>query len=217
DDELSQLLTGYGYTPYFVEGREPAALHQLMAATLDEVVDEIHAIQHDARARRSTGRPAWPLIVLRTPKGWTGPKEVDGKPVEDTWRAHQVPHTDLAKKPGHQKMLEDWMKSYRPQELFDERGTPARAIVELGPRGDLRMGASQYATGGILLRDLDLPDFRTYAIDVPKPGAITAESTRVQGHFIRDVMKRNMSTFRVFSPDETASNRWDSLFDVTDR
>src|SRR6266480_6697008 len=171
DDELSQLLTGYGYTPYFVEGREPAALHQLMAATLDEVVDEIHAIQHDARARRSTGRPVWPLIVLRTPKGWTGPKEVDGKPVEDTWRAHQVPLSELATKPEHLRQLEEWMRSYRPEELFDAEGKLVTELADLAPRGARRMGANPHANGGLLLRDLALPDFRDYALPIAAPGA----------------------------------------------
>src|SRR5438067_5466636 len=219
DDELSQLLTGYGYTPYFVEGREPAALHQLMAATLDEVVDEIHAIQHDARARRSTGRPVWPLIVLRTPKGWTGPKEVDGKPVEDTWRAHQVPLSELATKPEHLRQLEEWMRSYRPEELFDAEGKLVTELADLAPRGARRMGANPHANGGLLLRDLALPDFRDYALPIAAPGARAAESTRVLGTFLRDVFALNETTqnFRLFGPDETESNRLTAVYEATDK
>src|SRR5437867_842664 len=163
DDELTQLFTGYGYTPYFVEGDEPDVMHQLMAATLDEVADEIQAIQHDARTRRSTGRPVWPMIVLRTPKGWTGPKEVDGKPVEGTWRAHQVPLAELATRPDHLRLLEEWMRSYRPEELFDAEGKFIPELAALAPRGTRRMGANPHANGGILLKDLALPDFRDYA------------------------------------------------------
>ena len=219
DDELSQLLTGYGYTPYFVEGREPAALHQLMAATLDEVVDEIHAIQHDARARRSTGRPVWPLIVLRTPKGWTGPKEVDGKPVEDTWRAHQVPLSELASKPEHLRQLEEWMRSYRPEELFDAGGKLVTELADLAPRGARRMGANPHANGGLLLRDLALPDFRDYALPIAAPGARAAESTRVLGTFLRDVFALNETAqnFRLFGPDETESNRLTAVYEATDK
>ncbi len=219
DDELSQLLTGYGYTPYFVEGREPAALHQLMAATLDEVVDEIHAIQHDARARRSTGRPVWPLIVLRTPKGWTGPKEVDGKPVEDTWRAHQVPLSELATKPEHLRQLEEWMRSYRPEELFDAEGKLVTELADLAPHGARRMGANPHANGGLLLRDLALPDFRDYALPIAAPGARAAESTRVLGTFLRDVFALNETAqnFRLFGPDETESNRLTAVYEATDK
>ena len=219
DDELSQLLTGYGYTPYFVEGREPALLHQLMAATLDEVVDEIHAIQHDARARRSTGRPVWPLIVLRTPKGWTGPKEVDGKPVEDTWRAHQVPLSELASKPEHLRQLEEWMRSYRPEELFDAEGKLVTELADLAPRGARRMGANPHANGGLLLRDLALPDFRDYALPIAAPGARAAESTRVLGTFLRDVFALNETAqnFRLFGPDETESNRLTAVYEATDK
>jgi xylulose-5-phosphate/fructose-6-phosphate phosphoketolase len=219
DDELSQLLTGYGYTPYFVEGREPAALHQLMAATLDEVVDEIHAIQHDARARRSTGRPVWPLIVLRTPKGWTGPKEVDGKPVEDTWRAHQVPLSELATKPEHLRQLEEWMRSYRPEELFDAAGKLVTELADLAPRGARRMGANPHANGGLLLRDLALPDFRDYALPIAAPGARAVESTCVLGTFLRDVFALNETAqnFRLFGPDETESNRLTAVYEATDK
>ena len=219
DDELSQLLTGYGYTPYFVEGREPAAMHQLMAATLDEVVDEIRAIQQDARGRRSTGRPVWPMIVLRTPKGWTGPKEVDGKPVEDTWRAHQVPLSELATKPEHLQQLEAWMRSYRPDELFDAEGRLLPGLMALAPRGERRMGANPHANGGLLLRDLALPDFRDYALPIAAPGARVAESTRALGAFLRDVFALNAaaSNFRLFGPDETESNRLTAVYEATDK
>ena len=219
DDELSQLLTGYGYTPYFVEGREPAAMHQLMAATLDEVVDEIRAIQQDARGRRSTGRPVWPMIVLRTPKGWTGPKEVDGKPVEDTWRAHQVPLSELATKPEHVRQLEAWMRSYRPEELFDAEGRLLPGLMALAPRGERRMGANPHANGGLLLRDLALPDFRDYALPIAAPGARVAESTRALGAFLRDVFVLNAgaSNFRLFGPDETESNRLTAVYEATDK
>src|SRR6266576_507110 len=205
DDELSQLLTGYGYTPYFVEGHEPEVMHQLMASTLDEIVDEIHAIQQDARARKSTGRPVWPMIVLRTPKGWTGPKEVDGKPVEGTWRAHQVPLSELATKPHHLEQLEEWMRSYRPEELFSAEGRLIPELAELAPRGNRRMGANPHANGGLLLRDLMLPDFRDYGLNLSAPGERVAESTRPLGEFLRDVFALNADArnFRLFGPDET--------------
>ena len=219
DDELSQLLTGYGYTPYFVEGREPETMHQLMAATLDEVVEEIRAIQLDARARRSTGRPVWPMIVLRTPKGWTGPKEVDGKPVEDTWRAHQVPLAELQSKPEHLHQLEDWMRSYRPEELFDAEGKLVPELAELAPRGERRMGANPHANGGLLLRDLMLPDFREYGLPIAAPGQRFAESTRALGAFLRDVFafNGNSKNFRLFGPDETESNRLTAVYEATDK
>jgi xylulose-5-phosphate/fructose-6-phosphate phosphoketolase len=220
-EELDQLFRGYGYTPYFVEGDEPDAVHQDLAATLDAVLDEIARIQTDARTNGVDGsrRPRWPMIVLRTPKGWTGPKEVDGKPVEGTWRSHQVPLSELFEKPPHVKLLEAWMKSYRPEELFDERGRLVPSLAELAPSGDRRMSANPHTNGGQLLRDLKLPDFRDYAVAVPAPGVVTAEATRVQGVFIRDVMKLNMEhrNFRIFGPDETASNRWGAVFEVTDR
>ena len=219
DDKLIQLFTGYGYRPYFVEGHEPEAMHQLMAATLDTVIEEIHAIQNEARSKRSSGLPAWPMIILRSPKGWTGPKFVDGKPVEGTWRAHQVPVADLASKPEHLKILEDWMRSYRPEELFDENGKLIPELAELAPKGDRRMGSNPHANGGLLLKDLVMPDFRTYAVPAPKPGVETAESTRVLGAFLRDVMKLNKDArnFRVFGPDETASNRLEALYQATDK
>jgi xylulose-5-phosphate/fructose-6-phosphate phosphoketolase len=218
DAQLTQLFAGYGYNPRFVEGHEPEAMHQLMAATLDTIVEEIKAIQQTARAGQLDGLPAWPMIILRTPKGWTGPKIVDGKPVEGTWRAHQVPVTDLSK-PGHLKILEDWMKSYLPHELFDKGGKLISELKELAPQGNRRMGANPHANGGILLKDLVMPDFREYAVKVSKPGTGIAEATRVLGIFLRDVMKRNgeSKNFRVFGPDETASNRLDALFEVTNK
>jgi xylulose-5-phosphate/fructose-6-phosphate phosphoketolase len=218
-EELDQLFRGYGYKPYFVEGTDPDEVHQLLAATLDTIVAEIKDIQAEARATGFTRRPAWPMIIFRTLKGWTGPKEVDGLPVEGTWRAHQVPVTELASKPEHLKILEAWMKSYKPDELFDESGRLMPELAELAPRGERRMGANPHANGGILLHDLRMPDFRDYAVAVPQPGTVVAEATRIMGAFIRDVMKLNWEqrNFRVFGPDETASNRLTALFDVTDR
>jgi len=217
DDELVHLFTGYGYKPHFVEGDEPEAMHQLMAATFDTVVKEIQTIQEEARSRGHSGRPVWPMIILRSPKGWTGPKVVDGKPVEGTWRSHQVPVADLASKPEHLKILEEWLKSYRPEELFDEHGKLIPELATLAPEGDQRMGANPHANGGLLLKDLVMPDFRTYSVPVTKPGTETAESTRILGAFLRDVMKLNLESrnFRVFGPDETASNRLDALYEVT--
>ncbi|MGA2603181.1 MAG: phosphoketolase family protein [Verrucomicrobiia bacterium] len=215
-DELEALFRGYGYTPYFVEGDDPMEMHQLMAGTLDTVVAHIQRIQRDARAHGFEERPCWPMIILRSLKGWTGPKVVDGKPVEGTFRAHQVPMGEMSH-PGHVRILEKWMKSYRPQELFDRDGKLRPEFAELAPKGTRRMGANPHANGGLLLRDLRLPDFRDYAVKVPQPGAVDAEATRVQGAFIRDVVKRNPETFRVFSPDETASNRWGAVFEVTNR
>ena len=194
-------------------------MHQLMAATFDEVIAEIKTIQTEARSSGFKGRPTWPMIVLRSPKGWTGPKTVDGVLVEGTWRAHQVPLSEIATKPAHLKQLEMWMKSYRPEELFDENGTLLPELAELAPKGDRRMGANPHANGGILLRDLKMPDFRRYAVEVKTPGASLAEATRVMGTFLRDIMKLNSDqpNFRVFGPDETASNRLDNLFEVTSR
>jgi xylulose-5-phosphate/fructose-6-phosphate phosphoketolase len=218
DEELTQLFNGYGYKPFFVEGHEPEPMHQRMAAALDAVIAEIYAIQHEARSKGSTKLPVWPMIVMRTPKGWTGPKFVDGKPVEGTWRAHQVPVTDL-EKPEHLAILENWMKSYHPEELFDQGGKLIAELAEIAPKGERRMGANPHANGGLLLKDLLMPDFRDYAVPVPKNGTETAESTRVLGVFLRDVMKLNLSyaNFRVFGPDETASNRLDALYQVTDK
>jgi xylulose-5-phosphate/fructose-6-phosphate phosphoketolase len=218
-EELEALFRGYGYAPHFVEGEDPAEMHLRMAATLDEVVGEIQRIQADARANGFTKRPVWPMVVLRSPKGWTGPKVVDGKPVEGTYRSHQVPLGELAKHPAHVQLLEAWMKSYRPEELFDAEGRLRSEIAALAPEGDRRMSANPHANGGELLRDLRLPDFRAYAVQVPGPGDVDAEATRVQGAYLRDVMRRNAEArnFRVFSPDETSSNRGDALFEVTDR
>jgi len=218
-DELEALLRGYGYTPYFVEGDDPKEMHQLMAATLDTIVADIQHIQRDARKNGFKQRPRWPMIILRSPKGWTGPGMVDGKLVEGTFRAHQVPVAELATKPKHLKILEQWMKSYRPQELFDKNGRILAELAELAPKGERRMGANPHANGGLLLRDLKMPDFRDYAVKVAKPGVVEAEATSVQGQFIRDVLKLNSEArnFRVFSPDETASNRWTAAFEVTNR
>ena len=219
DAELTQLFNGYGYRPFFVEGHEPDAMHQLMAHTLDTVLEEIRAIQQEARASKSVKRPIWPMIVMRTPKGWTGPKEVDGKPVEGTWRAHQVPVTDFATKPEHLRILEDWMKSYRAEELFDEKGKLIPELSKLAPSGDRRMGANPHANGGLLLRDLVMPDFRQYAVSVTKPGTEFEEATRVLGRLLRDVVKSNAESknFRVWGPDETASNRLEALYEATDK
>ncbi|MGI8741754.1 MAG: phosphoketolase family protein [Bryobacteraceae bacterium] len=218
-EELAQLLRGYGYRPYFVEGDEPARVHQLLAGTLDTILAEIQAIQHTAREHGFSERPIWPVIVLKTPKGWTGPKTVDGQKIEGTFRAHQVPLTELAEKPAHVQILEGWMKSYCPEELFDEQGKLVRELADLAPKGDRRMGANPNANGGLLLKDLHLPDFRDYAVKVSKPGGATGEATRVMGQMLRDVMKLNATAqnFRVFGPDETTSNRLDALFEVTGR
>ena len=219
DAQLTNLFTGYGYKPYFVEGREPETMHQLMARTLDTVIDEIHSIQNAARSNQSNGMPQWPMIVFRTPKGWTGPKVVDGKPVEDTWRAHQVPITDFASKLEHLQILEEWMKSYKPEELFDSEGALIPELAELAPKGNRRMGANPSANGGLLLQDLAMPDFCDYAVPVSKPGKSIGEATRVLGTFLRDVMKLNCESknFRVWGPDETASNRLDALYEETDK
>ncbi len=215
-DELESLFRGYGYTPLFVEGEQPARMHELMAAALDNVLTEIEKIQQDARAKGFSKRPSWPMIVLRTPKGWTGPKEVDGKPAENTFRSHQVPMGEMDR-PEHIKILERWMKSYQPEKLFDKSGKLIPELAELAPRGVRRMSANPHANGGILLRDLRMPDFRKYAVKVPMPGSMEAEATRVQGLFLRDVLKHNPHNFRIFGPDETASNRWTAVFEVTDR
>jgi xylulose-5-phosphate/fructose-6-phosphate phosphoketolase len=218
-DELANLLTGYGYKPYFVEGSEPAKMHIAMAETLDTIVEEIRSIQNDARAGQGTQRRRWPMIVMRTPKGWTGPKRVDGKKTEGHWRSHQVPFADLASNPEHITLLENWMKSYKPEELFGESGEFKHELAALAPKGTRRMGANPHANGGILLKELRIPDFRDYAVDVPKPGVVYAEATRVAGGFLRDVMKLNQKqrNFRVFGPDETSSNRLGALFEVTNR
>jgi xylulose-5-phosphate/fructose-6-phosphate phosphoketolase len=215
-EELEALFRGYGYKPYFVEGDDPAEMHQRMAATLDVIVAEIQSIQSEARTSGFRKRPSWPMIVLRSPKGWTGPKFVDGKPTEGTFRSHQVPMGEMDL-PGHVKVLEDWLKSYRPEELFDEIGKLRPELAELAPSGERRMSANPHANGGLLLQDLRLPDFTDYAVKVATPGAVNAEATRVQGQFIRDVIEQNQKNFRVFSPDETNSNRWNAVFEVTNR
>ena len=209
---------GYGWAPHFVEGDDPVAMHVKMAAAMDQVLDEITRIKTDARDRGFTRRPRWPMLVLRTPKGWTGPHEVDGVAIEGTFRAPQVP-VESGHSAEHLQMLERWMKSYRPEELFDKSGRLVAELAALPPEGELRMSANPRANGGLRRRDLELPDFRAYEVKVPSPGGATAEATRVQGKFVRDVLKANaeMHNFRVFSPDETASNRWDALFDVTAR
>ena len=217
-EELTKLLEGYGYAPYYVEGHEPNAVHRQMAATLDSVMEDIRRIQADARERGVRQRPTWPMVVLRTPKGWTCPTEIDGKLSEGYWRSHQVPMGDMDKS-SHIEILEHWMKSYRPEELFDSNGRLVPELRELAPKGDRRMSANPHANGGLLLKNLRLPDFRKYAVEVKKPGSATAESTRVQGKYLRDVMKLNLDhqNFRVFSPDENNSNRWQDILEVTNR
>ncbi len=219
DEELEELFTGYGYKPYLVEGSEPEAMHQLMAKTLDSILNQIKKIQKEARQQGNATRPRWPMIILKTPKGWTGPKEVNGLKAEGSWRSHQVPLSDMTKKPENVKLLESWMKSYKPEELFDENGTLVPELAALSPSGEKRMGANPHANGGLLLKDLKMPDFQDYAVDVPRPGAVMAESTRVLGSFLRDVMNLNRKrrSFRVFGPDETASNRLGALFESTGR
>ncbi|MDH4236140.1 MAG: phosphoketolase family protein, partial [Nitrospira sp.] len=217
-DELEQLFRGYGYRPHFVEGSDPRTMHQLMASTLDSCLDEIRRIQTKARKNGIVERPRWPMIVLRSPKGWTGPKEIDGRKTEDFWRSHQVPMGDMDK-PGHITILERWMKSYKPQELFDGTGRFKPELADLAPKGDRRMSANPHANGGLLLKDLRLPDFRRYGVTVKQPGAVEAEATRVMGAFLRDTMKLNLTSrnFRLFSPDENNSNRWQDVLDVTNR
>ncbi|HEX9095582.1 MAG TPA: phosphoketolase family protein [Candidatus Dormibacteraeota bacterium] len=217
EEELTSLLVGYGHQPVFVTGHEPAAVHQAMAAALDQCLDEIGRIQREARTRGTSADARWPMIVLRTPKGWTGPKEVDGLAVEGTFRAHQVPVTDFQAKPAHVRILEDWMRSYRPQELFDKSGRLAGELADLPPRGSRRMSANPHANGGELLHDLRLPDFTGYAVDVPKPGTTTSEATRVLGAYLRDVIAGNPDNFRIMGPDETASNRLGTVFEATTR
>jgi xylulose-5-phosphate/fructose-6-phosphate phosphoketolase len=216
-DELRRLLEGCGYAPVFVEGDDPAEVYQRLAAALDQVQDEVRRIQARAREGGDRERPRWPMIVLRTPKGWTGPKEVDGVPIEGTFRAHQVPVTDLAAKPEHLRILEAWMRSYRPEELFDTDGRLVPELAGLPPRGARRMSANPHANGGLLLRDLRLPDFRDYAVQVPAPGTGSTEATRVLGSFLRDVVRMNPDRFRIMGPDETASNRLSNVFEATDR
>ncbi len=218
-EELEHLFRGYGYTPYFVEGREPIEMHQLMASTLDAVLRDIRRIKADARDNGFSRRPRWPMIVLRTPKGWTCPSEIDGRRTEDYWRSHQVPMGEMHDNPAHVQILEDWMLSYRPGELFDEDGRLRPQIAETAPKGERRMSANPHTNGGALLRDLRLPDFHDYAVTVAAPGAAMAESTRVMGGFLRDVLALNAEArnFRLFSPDENNSNRWQDALEVTNR
>ena len=219
EDELASLLRGYGYAPLFVSGDDPIEVHQQLAATLDEVLDDIATIQHDARANvgRAAARPIWPMIVLRTPKGWTGPKEVDGIKIEGTFRAHQVPLAETRTNTAHRELLESWMRSYRPEELFDDTGRLAPELRALAPVGSRRMSANPHANGGVLLRDLVMPDFRSYAVSVEEPGVESSEATRVLGAFLRDIIVKNPDRFRMMSPDETASNRLATVFEATDR
>src|SRR5690606_5789343 len=218
-EELTALLEGNGWAPRYVEGSDPLPMHAAMAEALDAALDDIAAIQARARREGFAERPRWPMLVLRTPKGWTGPAEVDGVPVENTWRSHQVPLAGLADNPEHLRMLEAWMKSYRPEELFDERGAPRPELRALVPKGARRLGANPHANGGLLRRDLLLPDFVRYAVDVPRPGAVRAQATRVLGEFLRDVLERNavQRNFRVFGPDETESNRLTSVYEATSK
>ncbi|MEY4769118.1 MAG: hypothetical protein RL637_1757 [Pseudomonadota bacterium] len=217
--ELTQLLSGYGYQPYFVEGHEPELMHQQMAATLDVVIQEIKQIQQAARIDHQTTRPLWPMIVLRSPKGWTGPKTVDGLKTEDFWRSHQVPFAEVRENPQHLALLESWLQSYRPEELFEATGQLKVELKALAPKAHRRMSANPHANGGHLLKDLRLPDFTDYAVEVTLPGSVIAEATRIQGQFLRDVLWLNQdaANFRLFGPDETASNRWSAVFEATDK
>ena len=219
EDELLALFRGYGYRPYVVAGDQPEAVHQAMAATLERAIDEIHAIWESAREGGQLHRPQWPLIILKTPKGWTAPKEVDGLKIEGYWRAHQVPFAGFREHPEHLKILEDWLRSYRPEELFDDQGRPRDYVDRLAPQGPRRMGANPHANGGLLLRELRLPEVKDHAVHVPRPGAVDGQATRVLGEYLREVMRLNLErgNFRVFGPDETASNRLSPLFEVTDR
>lgn len=216
--ELDQLFRGYGYRPYIVEGRDPATMHRLMATTLDTVIKEIKRIKADAHQDGAKTRPIWPMIVLRTPKGWTCPKQIDGKRTEDYWRSHQVPMGDMDK-PAHVTLLQQWLKSYKPEELFDQAGRFHSELAALAPQGDRRMSANPHANGGVFLKDLRLPEFRRYAVAVKRPGALEAEATRIMGAFLRDTMTLNMDSrnFRLFSPDENNSNRWQDVLEVTNR
>jgi xylulose-5-phosphate/fructose-6-phosphate phosphoketolase len=214
-EELENLFKGYGWTPYFVEGDDPALMHQKMAATVEACVLRIRAIQEEARRNRKPDRPRWPMIILRSPKGWTGPKELDGHKVENFWRAHQVPVADVKTNPEHLRIVEQWMRSYRPEELFDEHGTLAAELRDLPPRGDRRMSANPHANGGKLRKPLDCPDFSDYAVAIDGPGKTVVSPTETLGKFLRDVMRRNMSSFRLFSPDENASNRLQDVYEVS--
>jgi len=214
-EELEALFRGYGYTPYFVEGSDPDSMHQAMAATLDHCVSEIRRIQYEARSTGVATRPRWPMIVLRTPKGWTGPSYVDGHKVEGFWRSHQVPMGGMHSNPEHLRLLEEWMRSYKPDELFDADGTLLPEIKDMAPKGEKRLGATPYANGGVLRRELKMPDFRKYGLDLPKPGQIEVMNTKPLGVFLRDIMKCNMDSFRVFGPDENTSNKLDAIYEVS--
>ena len=218
-EELDQYFRGNGWIPYYVEGHEPQLMHEAMATTLDLVTEEIKRIQHEARVNSNKTRPRWPMIILKSPKGWTGPKWVDGLQIEGTFRAHQVPLSDPAAHPEHLKMLEDWLLSYRPDELFDTQGKLNPELAKLAPEGERRMGANPHANGGLLLRDLVMPDFRKYAVDVPSPGSVCAADAHELGVFLRDVIElnREQRNFRIFGPDETLSNRLTAVFEATDR
>ncbi|MCG8422684.1 MAG: phosphoketolase family protein [Proteobacteria bacterium] len=215
NDELVDLMRGYGWTPHLVEGDDPAVMHQSMAATLDRCVEQIRFIQHEARSSGKASRARWPMIVLRTPKGWTGPKEVDGKKVEGFWRSHQVPLAGIHQSPAHLKQLEDWLRSYRPDELFDDNGRLIAELRDLAPAGNLRMSANPHANGGLLRRELRMPDFRDYAQEVAQPGQVSAMNTRPLGAMLRDIMARNSDNFRVFGPDENTSNKLDAIYEVS--
>lgn len=215
--ELEMFFRGHGYEPFLVEGEEAEAMHRDMAHALDQIVERIHEIWHYARTEGSTARPQWPVLILRTPKGWTGPDKVDGKRTEGSWRSHQVPLSKLAERPEHLEQLEQWLLSYRPEELFDEKGRLNRKVRTLAPQGEWRMSANPHSNGGLLLRDLRMPSFRDYAVEVTEPGATIAEATRVLGRMLRDVIGRNPDNFRLFGPDETASNRLDAVFEATER
>jgi xylulose-5-phosphate/fructose-6-phosphate phosphoketolase len=216
-EELEDLFKGYGYTPYFVEGHDPALVHQLMAATLETVILEIKKIQTEARTSGVAKRPRWPMIVLRTPKGWTAPAEIDGHKLEGFWRSHQVPITDVTSNPAHLKILENWMKSYKPEELFDEHGSLIPELKKLAPIGNRRISANPVANGGILRKQLRMPDFHNNAVEVVKPGTVEVENTKPLGNFLRDIMRNNMNNFRVFGPDETASNRLSAIYEVSEK
>jgi xylulose-5-phosphate/fructose-6-phosphate phosphoketolase len=214
-EELQALFIGYGYQPYFVEGSDPDVMHQKMAATLETVVSKIRSIQQTARSSNNPARPRWPMIVLRTPKGWTGPKEIDGHKAEGSWRSHQVPFSDVHENPAHLELLESWLRSYKPQELFDERGTLRPELKALSPKGNRRMSANPHANGGLLRKELKLPDFRDYAVKVSKAGKVLYENTKPLGEFLRDVLRDNPTNFRVFGPDETASNRLQAVYQAS--
>ena len=213
--ELESLFIGYGYTPYVVEGDDPAIVHQKMAKTMETCIQQIRQVQEETRRTGEAKRPRWPMIILRTPKGWTGPKEVDGRKVEGFWRAHQVPMGGMHTNPEHVRLLEEWMRSYRPEELFDENGTLIPELKALAPKGDRRMSANPNANGGLLRKDLKLPNFQDFAVDIPQPGTVEVENTRYLGHFLREIMRDNQNNFRLFGPDETASNRLHPVYDVT--